>query len=56
MHALAPEVKIAASVLFTVAVVATPREALWAFGGYLAVVVAVAFTARIGLGWLALRS
>jgi cobalt/nickel transport system permease protein len=42
VHALAPEVKIAASVLFTVAVVATPREALWAFGGYLAVIVAVA--------------
>jgi cobalt/nickel transport system permease protein len=56
VHALAPEVKIAASVLFTVAVVATPREALWAFGGYLAVIVVVAFTARIGLGWLALRS
>ncbi|MEV4138045.1 cobalt ECF transporter T component CbiQ [Dactylosporangium sp. NPDC049742] len=56
VHDLAPEVKIAASVLFTVAVVATPREALWAFGGYLAVIVAVAFTARIGLRWLALRS
>ena len=50
VHALEPEVKIAASVLFTVAVVATPREALWAFGAYLAVIVAVALTARIGLG------
>ena len=56
VHALAPEVKIAASVLFTVVVVATPREELWAFGGYLAVVVVVASIARIGLGRLALRS
>lgn len=56
VHALAPEVKIVASVLFTVAVVATPREAMWAFGVYLAVIVVVAFAARIGLGWLALRS
>ena len=28
-----PEVKIAAMVLFTIVVVATPREAFWAFGG-----------------------
>ncbi|GAA0744930.1 cobalt ECF transporter T component CbiQ [Dactylosporangium roseum] len=56
VHALPPEVKIVASVLFTVAVVATPREAIWAFGAYLLVIVAVAAVARIGLGWLALRS
>ena len=36
VHRLAPEVKIAAMVLFTIAVVATPREAFWAFGGYAA--------------------
>ena len=33
VHRLPPEVKIAAMVVFTVAVVATPREAFWAFGG-----------------------
>ena len=36
VHRLPPEVKIAAMVLFTVAVVATPRQAFWAFGGYAA--------------------
>jgi cobalt/nickel transport system permease protein len=56
VHDLAPEVKIVASVLFTIAVVATPREQLWAFGAYLVVIVAVALVARIGLGWLAVRS
>jgi cobalt/nickel transport system permease protein len=33
MHRLAPEVKIAATVAYVFAVVATPREVLWAFGG-----------------------
>jgi cobalt/nickel transport system permease protein len=33
VHRVAPEVKIAATVAFVFAVVATPREALWAFGG-----------------------
>ncbi|HEX2564824.1 MAG TPA: hypothetical protein VHK25_12955, partial [Acidimicrobiales bacterium] len=45
VHRLAPEVKIVATVAFVFAVVATPREALWAFAGdalVLAAVVAVA--------------
>lgn len=45
VHRLAPEVKIAATVAFVFAVVATPREALWALAGdalLLAAVVAVA--------------
>ena len=33
VHRVAPEVKIAATVAFVFAVVATPREALWALGG-----------------------
>jgi cobalt/nickel transport system permease protein len=33
VHRVAPEVKIAATVTYVLAVVATPREALWAFGG-----------------------
>lgn len=52
VHRLPPEVKIAAMVLFTVAVVATPRAAYWAFGGYALLVVAVAALARVGPRWL----
>ncbi|PTA42311.1 cobalt ECF transporter T component CbiQ [Micromonospora sp. RP3T] len=52
VHRLPPEVKITAMVLFTVAVVATPREAYWAFGGYALLVVAVAALARVGPRWL----
>ncbi|MEV0806611.1 cobalt ECF transporter T component CbiQ [Micromonospora sp. NPDC050200] len=56
VHRLAPEVKIAAMVLFTVAVVATPREAFWAFGGYALLVAGVAVLARVGLRRLLLRA
>ena len=56
VHRLPPEVKIAAMVVFTVAVVATPREAYWAFGGYAALVVAVATLARVGPRWLLSRA
>lgn len=56
VHRLPPEVKIVAMVVFTLAVVATPREAFWAFGGYALLVAAVAALARIGPGWLLTRS
>ncbi|MFF5171446.1 cobalt ECF transporter T component CbiQ [Micromonospora sp. NPDC000089] len=56
VHRLAPEVKIAAMVLFTLAVVATPREAFWAFGGYAALVALVAALARVGPRWLLTRA
>ncbi|MFJ8577369.1 cobalt ECF transporter T component CbiQ [Micromonospora sp. NPDC093277] len=56
VHRLAPEVKITAMVLFTVAVVATPREAYWAFAGYALLVAAVAALARVGAGWLLSRA
>jgi cobalt/nickel transport system permease protein len=55
VHRLPPEVKIAAMVLFTIAVVATPRAAFWAFGGYALLVAAVAALARVGPGWLLRR-
>lgn len=55
LHRLPPEVKIAAMVAFTVAVVTTAREVIWAFGGYALVVVAVAAVGRIPAGWLARR-
>ncbi|MFG3710316.1 cobalt ECF transporter T component CbiQ [Micromonospora sp. NPDC047730] len=56
VHRLPPEVKIAAMVVFTLAVVATPREAFWAFGGYALLVAVVAALARVGPGWLLGRS
>ncbi|WFE27063.1 cobalt ECF transporter T component CbiQ [Solwaraspora sp. WMMD791] len=56
VHRLAPETKIAAMVAFTLAVVATPREQLWAFGGYAVLVAVVAALARVPAGWLARRS
>jgi cobalt/nickel transport system permease protein len=56
VHRLPPEVKITAMVAFTLAVVATPREAFWAFGGYAVLVLGVAALARINAGWLISRS
>jgi cobalt/nickel transport system permease protein len=56
VHRLAPEVKIVATVLFTVAVVATPREVFWAFGGYAVMLGAVAAIASVPAGWLLKRA
>ena len=47
---LPPQCKVAATALFVVAVVATPREAWWAFVLDLAVLVALAALARVPLG------
>ncbi|WP_241387191.1 cobalt ECF transporter T component CbiQ [Rhodococcus sp. CH91] len=49
---LPAEVKIVAAIAFTFAVVATPREVLWAFALYFSIVVAVCAAARIRLSWL----
>ncbi|MFI6262311.1 cobalt ECF transporter T component CbiQ [Micromonospora sp. NPDC051006] len=56
VHRLPPEVKIVAMVVFTIAVVATPREVFWAFGGYALLVAAVAALARVGPRWLLSRA
>jgi cobalt/nickel transport system permease protein len=56
VHRLPPEVKIAVAVVFTVAVVATPRKAVWAFGVYAVLVCVAAGLARVPPGWLARRS
>ncbi|MEU7781870.1 cobalt ECF transporter T component CbiQ [Micromonospora parva] len=56
VHRLPPEVKIVAMVLFTIAVVATPREAFWAFGAYAVLVAVVAALARVGPRWLLSRA
>lgn len=55
VHRLAPEAKIAATVLFTLAVVATPRHVFWAFGLYALLLVGPAAAARVPAGWLARR-
>ena len=47
IHALAPECKLVAAVAFVFAIVATPREAFWAFGLYAVVIVALAAVAQI---------
>jgi len=56
IHRLPPEVKIAATVLYTVVVVITPRQELWAFAGYALILVPVAAAARIRALWLAKRA
>lgn len=47
LHRLAPQAKLAAQFLFVIAVVATPREAFWAFAIYGAVVVGLVVAARL---------
>jgi cobalt/nickel transport system permease protein len=47
VHRLAPQCKLAATVLFVFAVVSTPREAFWAFGCYAAVLVALVTIAEL---------
>jgi cobalt/nickel transport system permease protein len=55
VHRLAPPVKVAATLAFVVAVVATPRTAFWAFGVHALLVVAVARLANVPLPVLARR-
>ena len=55
VHRLAPEIKIAATVAFVFGVVATPREAVWAFVVDAVVVLAVIVAARLPGGLVARR-
>jgi cobalt/nickel transport system permease protein len=55
IHRLAPQCKLAAQFLFVIAVVATPREAFWAFGAYAALVTGLVVAARLPLGFVAKR-
>ena len=55
VHRLQPQVKIAAAFLFVFAVVATPREAIWAFGIYAAILLSLATVAKLGAGFVASR-
>ena len=55
VHRLAPECKLVATVLFVFAVVATPREAVWAFALDALIIVGIAIVAHVPLGRLARR-
>ncbi|QYB06282.1 cobalt ECF transporter T component CbiQ [Rhodococcus sp. USK10] len=55
LHRLPAEVKIVCAVVFVFAVVATPREAFWAFAGYLAVLIVIWRIAGIALTWIGPR-
>lgn len=50
VHRLAPQCKLAAMLLFVFAVVATRREAIWAFAAHALVLVAVIAVARLPVG------
>jgi cobalt/nickel transport system permease protein len=56
VHRLAPEVKIAAVVLFTIVVVVTPRAEFAAFGGYALLLAAVTVLARVPARWISKRA
>ena len=55
LHRLRPQVKIAAAFLFVFAVVATPREAVWAFAVYAAILLTLAAVARLGARFVGTR-
>lgn len=55
IHDLPAHCKLAATLAFVVAVVSTPREAVWAFGLYAALLATVAAVARIPAGFLLRR-
>jgi cobalt/nickel transport system permease protein len=56
VHRMAPQVKTAAMVVFTVVVVLTPREEFLAFAGYTVLLAVVVALARVPPGWLLKRS
>ncbi|WP_067817866.1 cobalt ECF transporter T component CbiQ [Actinomadura kijaniata] len=55
VHRLPPQCKLVAVLAFTLAVVATPRERMWAFAGYAALLALVAAVARVPPGFVARR-
>jgi cobalt/nickel transport system permease protein len=55
VHRLPPQCKLVTLVAFVLVVVATPREAFWAFGCYAALLIAVALLAQVPLPFVATR-
>ncbi|TDC52695.1 cobalt ECF transporter T component CbiQ [Actinomadura sp. KC345] len=56
VHRLPPQTKIVAVLAFVLLVVATPRERMWAFGGYALLLAAVALIARVPFRTVARRT
>jgi cobalt/nickel transport system permease protein len=56
VHRLPPQCKLVAHLTFVLVVVATPRERIWAFAGYAALLAAVAAVARIRYGLVLRRT
>ncbi|GAA4691401.1 cobalt ECF transporter T component CbiQ [Phytohabitans rumicis] len=56
VHRLPPQVKIVATLLYTIVVVVTPRTEFAAFAGYAVLVAVVAVLARVPARWLAKRA
>ena len=55
VHRMAPQAKLVAALGMVVCVAITPREAVWAFGIYAAVIIALTRVARIKAGFVAVR-
>lgn len=55
VHRLPPHCKLVATVAFVFAVVSTPREQVWAFGGYALLLAAVTWSARVPAGLVVRR-
>ena len=55
VHHLAPECKLAAQLLFVFVVVATPREAIWAFAAYALILAVLIRLAGLPYGFVAKR-
>jgi cobalt/nickel transport system permease protein len=55
LHRLAPECKVAATVLFVFTIVATPREAVWAFACFALILVTLARVGQVPFGFVARR-
>jgi cobalt/nickel transport system permease protein len=55
IHALPPQCKLVAQITFVFAVVATPREAFWAFGLYAVMLLILTRIAEIPFGFVAKR-
>ncbi len=55
VHMLAPEAKVAALLVFVLAVVVTPREAMWAFGVHAFLLLAVIVFAELPIGFVLRR-
>ncbi len=56
VHRLPPQLKIVAAFVSVLCVVATPREAFWAFGVYLLAITSVWWVARVPVSWFASRA